>query len=292
LTALGDYQKALAQAAAGGGGGGAGGGGGGGGGGAAALAVAAVNLKVASANAAAAAPALASFVERVASGSTTAAETSRTSELRTAFAAGPGPQCAAVIGTGFPFGVGADLQPLDVTRAAGAMSAFADGQLQPYLRRSAGSAKGGWGWVPNEPAVASFNTASARAFERAAQAQALVNGSLVLGIAAGPGAAGPIDLRLSGVPLTLAPTGAPQRFNWSYGGLQSAEVVAAGASVAKAEGPWALFRLLAKARKQDLGKGQYRFTFNPTTVVDISVLGGPDPFDPEGVMALRCPGRV
>jgi hypothetical protein len=41
-----------------------------------------------------------------------------------------------------------------------------------------------------------------------------------------------------------------------------------------------------------LGKGQYRFTFSPTASVDISVLGGPDPFDPEGVFALRCPARL
>jgi type VI protein secretion system component VasK len=99
-------------------------------------------------------------------------------------------------------------------------------------------------------------------------------------------------MRLSGVPLNLVPAMPQQRFNWSYGGLQSAEVSVAGASVARAEGPWALFRLLAKARKQPLGKGQYRFTFNPTTVVDITLLGGPDPFDPEGVFALRCPQRL
>jgi type VI secretion system protein ImpL len=286
LTALGDYQKAVAQAAAGGGGGGAGAGGGGGG--AAALATAAVNLKVASANAAAAAPALASFVERVATGSVAAAETSRTSELRDAYAAGPGPQCAAIFGTGFPFGIGADLAPMDVNRAAGAMTAFADSTLQPYLRRSAN----GWGWVSNEPAVASFAAASAAAFERAAAAQALVGGNLVLGFAASPGVTGPVDLRLSGVPLTLAPNAPPQRFNWSYGGLQSAEVLSAGASAARADGPWALFRLLAKARKQPLGKGQYRFIFSPAAALDISVLGGPDPFDPEGVFALRCPGRL
>ena len=279
LTALGDYQKALAQAA---------GGGGGGGGGSAALASAAVALQVASANAGAAAPALASFVDAIASGSSSAAETSRTSELRAAFAAGPAATCAAVIGTGFPFGTGGDLQPMDVTRAAGAMAAFADTSLQPYLRRTAT----GWGWVGNEPAVASFSPASARAFERAAAAQALVGGNLVLGIAAGPGTAPPIDLRLSGVPLSLTPGAASQRFNWTYGGLQSAEINAGGANVARADGPWALFRLLAKARKQDLGKGQYRFTFNPATVVDISVVGGPDPFDPEGVFALRCPGRL
>ena len=287
LTALGDYQKAVAQAAAGGGGGG-GGGSGGGGGGAAALATAAVNLKVASANAAAAAPALANFVDHVASGSSAAAETSRTGELRAAYASGPAPQCAAIIGTGFPFGVGADLQPMDVNRAAGAMAAFADSTLQPYLRRSAN----GWGWVGNEPAVASFSDASAKAFERAAAAQALVGGNLVLGFAASPGVPGPVDLRLSGVPLMLAPAAPPQRFNWSYGGLQSAEVVAGGASAARAEGPWALFRLLAKARKQPLGKGQYRFIFSPTASIDVSVLGGPDPFDPEGVFALRCPARL
>ena len=287
LTALGDYQKALAQAGAAGGGGG-GGGAAAGGGGSAALASAAVALRVASANAGAAAPALASFVDAIASGSSTAAETSRTSELRAAFANGPAATCAAVLGTGFPFGTGADLQPMDVTRAAGAMVAFADSSLQPYLRRTAS----GWGWVGNEPAVASFSPASARAFERAAAAQALVGGNLVLGIAAGPGTAAPIDLRLSGVPLGLAPGAASQRFNWTYGGLQSAEINAGGANVARADGPWALFRLLGKARRQDLGKGQYRFTFNPATVVDIAVLGGPDPFNPEGVFALRCPGRL
>jgi type VI secretion system protein ImpL len=288
LTALGDYQKALAQAAAGGGGGGAAAGGSA----SAALATAAVNLKVASANAAVAAPALSTFVENVANGSSAAAETSRTSELRAAYAQGPQQACEAVVGKGYPFGNGADLQPLEVTKAASAMVSFADGAIAPYLRRT----PTGWGWIGNEPAVASFAPGSARAFERAAGVQALMGGSLVLGIAAGPGMTLPIDLRLSGVLLTLPPGAPAQRFNWSYGGLQSAEATVGPASAGRAEGPWALFRLLAKARKQPLGvgsaRGQYRFTLSPTVIIDISVLGGPDPFDPEGPLALRCPARL
>ncbi len=287
LGALGKYQLALAQAAVASSGGG---GGGGGGGASAAIAGAAAELQVAAANAGAAAPALASFVTDVASGSSKAAETTKTTELRTAYSQNVVPTCRTVFGKGYPFGGGADLQPADVSRAASTVSNFGHDQLGVYLSRD-GKA---WKWI-SEPTVKGFTSDAARTFQRADQVQAMMGGNLVLRIAAAPSTKGGISLRAAGVPMTLSPTTPAERFSWSTGGSQVAEFAATNGGVApplREEGPWALFRLLDKGRKSLLGPGRYRFTFSPDSAVDVEVASGPDPFAADGPFALRCPDRM
>jgi len=291
LGALGKYQLALAQAKVGGGGGG------GGGGGSGAIAAAAADLSVAAANAGAAVPALSDFVAHVAGGSSKAAETQRTTELRDAYAQKILPDCSRVFGAGYPFGAGADLAPADVTRVAGLIAGFGRDSLQPYLKKD-GDPKKGWGWT-NEPTVKGFQPGSAVAFQRAADTEALMGGNLVLRLAAAPTNKGGLRLRAAGVPMDLLPQSPAERFSWSSGGSQVAEFaqtgVAAGATAApplREEGPWALFRVFGHAKKTQLGPGKYRFAFTPDSALDVEVAGGPDPFAPAGPFALRCPAKL
>jgi len=291
LAALGKYQLALAQAQVPAGGAPAPGGGA-----AAQIAAAAAELGVAAANAGAAVPALGQFVTKVAGGSSSASETQRTSELRTSWTQSVLADCQGVMGKGYPFGTGLDLQPADVSRVAGLVDGFGRDQLGTYLDR-AGAA---WRWI-DEPTVAGFRDASAKAFQQANELQAMLGGNLVLRIAAAPTNPTPIRLRVSGVPMDLAPAGQPERLSWSTGGSQVAELTAAapatgtpaaGPPPQRQEGPWALFRLLGTARKQALGPGKYRFVFGPTSAVDVEVAGGPDPFAADGPFALRCPAQL
>ncbi len=287
LAALGKYQLALAQAKV------PGGGAGGAGGGAAGIAAAAAELQVAAANAGAGAPALAGFVEQVASGSSSAAGTQLTSELRASYAQITGPDCERVFGQGYPFGSGADLAPSDVSRAASQMAGFARDTLGPYLDRDAGPKKP-WGWIA-EPTVRSFRAGSARQFQRATDVEALMGGNLVLRVSAAPGTKGAIRFRAGGVPLDLVPGAPPERFGWSAAGSQITELAALQGGTAPAlreEGPWSLFRLLAKGRKQLMGAGRYRFAYAADAAVDVEVVGGPDPFANDGVFALRCPAGL
>ncbi len=301
LGALGKYQLALAQAkagggAAGGGGGGGGGAGGGGGGGSGAIAAAAADLTVAAQNAGAAVPALADFVTHVAGGSSKAAETQRTTEIRDDYAAKVLADCSRVFGAGYPFGEGADLAPADVTRVAGLVAGFGRDTLKPYLKTD--DPKKGWTWVA-EPTVKGFDKGSAVTFQRAADAEALMGGNLVLRLAAAPTNKGGIRLRAAGVPMDFTPQSPGERFSWSSGGSQVAEFaqtgLAAGVTPApplREEGPWALFRVLGKAKKTQLGPGKYRFTFAPDSALDVEVAGGPDPFAATGPFALRCPAKL
>ena len=285
LDALGRYQLALAQAKVAGGGGG-------GGGGAAGIAAAAADLQVAAQNASAGAPELGAFVSQVASGSSNAAETQRTTELREAYAATVAADCARVFGEGYPFGTGADLAPADVSRAASQMAGFARDTLGSYLVRPAGNKP--WTWVA-EPTVRSFRATSARQFQRASDAEALMGGNLVLRVNAVPGIKGGVRLRVGGAPMDLMPGNPPERFGWSAQGSQIAELAALQGGTAPAlreEGPWSLFRLLAKGRKQLLGAGRYRFAFGADAAIDVEVVAGPDPFAADGVFALRCPAAL
>ena len=221
------------------------------------------------------------------------AETQRTTELRDAYAQNVLPECLRIFGKGYPFGDGSDLAPADVTRVAGLVASFGRDQLGPYLKRETGPLKG-WSWV-SEPTVKSFQPASAAAFQRAGDVEAMMGGNLVLRLAAAPITKGGIRLRAGGVPMELTPQGAGERFSWSSGGSQIAEIAAiAGGSAPtlREEGPWALFRVLAKAKKQQLGPGRYRFTFTPDSAIDIEVAGGPDPFAAAGPFALRCPAKL
>jgi type VI protein secretion system component VasK len=270
-----------------------GGGGGGGGGGAAGIAAAAAELQVAAQNASAGAPELGAFVAQVASGSSNAAETQRTSEIRAAYQQMVAADCARVFGEGYPFGKGEDLAPADVSRVAGQMSGFARDTLGNLLDRPGG--KKAWSWIA-EPTVRSFRATSARQFQRAADVEALMGGNLVLRVSAMPGIKGGVRLRTGGVPMDLVPGGAPERFGWSSAGSQIAELAplqGGSAPTLRQEGPWSLFRLLDKAnRKQLLGAGRYRFFFGAEAAVDVEVVSGPDPFAADGVFALRCPAAL
>jgi type VI secretion system protein ImpL len=290
LEALGKYQLALAAAAVPGGGGGAPGMAGGGGGASAQIAAAAAELSVAAQNAGAAAPLLGSFVGKVAGGSVTESGTQKTKELRDAYSQNIVPPCNGVMGAGYPFGAGTDLQPADVSRVAGIVDGFGRDQLGTYLDKSGA----GWAWI-KEPTVASFTPASALTFQRASEVQAMMGGNLVLRIAATPTNKTAVRLRAGGVPMDLAPGAPPERMSWSTGGSQVAELIATGdpgVPPLREEGPWSLFRLLAKGAKAATGPAQYRFTFSPATAIDVGVAGGPDPFAADGPFALRCPAQL
>ena len=288
LEALGKYQLALAAASvptAGGAPGGAPGGGA-----SAQIAAAAAELGVAAANAGATAPLLGSFVGKVAGGSATESGTQKTRELRDAYSSNIVAPCNGVFGAGYPFGTGADLQPADVSRMAGIVDGFGRDQLGTYIDRSGAA----WGWI-KEPTVASFTPASARAFQRASEVQAIMGGNLVLRIAAAPTNRTAVRLRAGGVPMDLAPAAPPERMSWSTGGSQVAELIATGDPAVpplREEGPWSLFRLLAKGQKAATAPGQYRFSFSPATAIDVSVAGGPDPFAADGPFTLRCPAQL
>jgi len=285
LAALGKYQLALAAASVPGGAAGAPGGGA-----SAQIAAAAAELGVAAANAGATAPQLGNFVSQVAGGSSKQSETQRTAELREAYGRTIVGSCNQVMGAGYPFGPGADLQPADVSRVAGLIDGFGRDQLGTYLDRSAAT----WTWI-EEPTVASFTSAAARSFQRAADVQAVMGGNLVLRIAAAPTNTTAVRLRAGGVPMDLATSAPPERMSWSSGGSQVAELIAtgdAGLPPLREEGPWALFRLLAKGRKTTTGPGQYRFVFSPATAIDVAVAGGPDPFAADGPFTLRCPAQL
>ena len=286
LEALGKYQLALAAASVPGGGapGAAGGGASG------QIAAAAAELSVAAANAGATAPQLGAFVTQVAGGSSKRSETQRTSELRDAYSKNVAAACNGVMGAGYPFGAGADLQPADVSRVAGIVDGFGRDQLGPYIDRSGAA----WGWI-DEPTVASFIPASARAFQRASEVQAIMGGNLVLRLSAAPTNKTAVRLRAGGVPMDLAPAAPPERMSWSTGGSQVAELIATGDPAVpplREEGPWALFRLLAKGQKAATAPGQYRFSFSPATAIDVAVAGGPDPFAADGPFTLRCPAQL
>lgn len=290
LEALGKYQLALAAAAVPGGAGGGATGGGAGGGASAQIAAAAAELGVAAQNAGATAPQLGNFVSQIAGGSSRQSETQRTSELRDAYSQNVVPQCNQVMGAGYPFGSGADLQPADVSRVAGIVDGFGRDQLGTYLDRSAAA----WTWIA-EPTVASFTPAAAHAFQRAAQVQAMMGGNLVLRIGAAATNTTAVRLRAGGVPMDLAPASPPERMSWSTGGSQVAELIATGDAAVpplREEGPWALFRLLAKGSKAATGPGQYRFTYSPATAIEVAVAGGPDPFAADGPFMLRCPAQL
>ena len=285
LAALGKYQLALAAANVPGGAPGAPGGGASG-----QIAAAAAELSVAAANAGATAPQLGSFVTKVATGSASDAGTQKTKELRDAYSQTIVAPCNGVMGAGYPFGSGADLQPADVSRVAGLVDGFGRDQLGAYLDKSGAA----WGWI-KEPTVASFTPTSARTFQRAGDVQAMMGGNLVLKIAAAPTNKTAIRLRTGGVPMDLAPAGEPERMSWSTGGSQVAELIATGdpgVPPLREEGPWSLFKLLGKGQKAATGPGQYRFTFSPATAIDVGVAGGPDPFTAEGPFTLRCPAQL
>jgi type VI secretion system protein ImpL len=287
----------------------------GGGGGAdttqASMATAVAGVKAAAASAP---PQLQTFVTSAASGGSAAQTTAASGAVGDTYASKVLPQCRGVADGHYPFvaNAAADAATVDVLRVfgmGGVIDAFVQGQLRPHLADDLTH------WRADDPVAATLSGATPAVFAKAAALRDLLAGGLPIKVSVasfGTGVA-TVEVANGGTSYRFTPsTNVAKPLLWSAnGGLPAAGVVLYGATPAKptatdaapgpdiarieTEGPWALFRLIDKARVQNAGARAIKASFGTgtaTTVLSITLPGDTNPFSRGGPWSFHCPERL
>jgi type VI secretion system protein ImpL len=211
------------------------------------------------------------------------------------------PACKAASQDRFPFFAAAagDAGVLDTVRffgMGGMMDAFVRERLMPMLD------VGGpiWRWRLDDPVAATLDPASANEFAKASQIRDLLAAGLSFKISLETLGVGADAVEFSSGGTTYrfdAAMGAPRPMLWSpQAGVPEARVTffkgPQKLDEVQEEGPWAVFRLMDKARRQNAGPSSFLASFGDgdvTGTLRITLATEQNPFSRGGVWTFRCP---
>jgi type VI secretion system protein ImpL len=212
----------------------------------------------------------------------------------------------------YPFfgGSETDATVLDVQRVfgmGGVMESFFQQRVLPLLDTSGPV----WRWQSSSDVAMSLDPASPEEFSKAGQVRDLLVGGLAIKIEAQSfgGGVNSVGLSVGGTSYTFdrATTGARPLVWSAQGGLPEASVsffkaapeeassaAPPGPPISKiqAQGPWALFRLMDKARRENAGPQTLLATFGEgdvSVVFRIAMPSERNPFGRGGLWSFRCP---
>lgn len=253
-------------------------------------------------NAGAAPPQLQNFVAAATSGGSSATTAAAQGALSDAYAQSVFPDCQLTTQDRYPF-VGtavADASLADVQRVfglGGTMDSFIQSRIIPLLDMTGPV----WRWNAQNPQAATLNPSTPEEFVKARQLRDVLAGGLNIKIEAKSFGAGvdTVDMVVGNTRYTFerASLGAQKPLAWSAQGnlpIASVALMAGGQKVGgiETEGPWALFRLLDAARKENAGPLALLATFGSgaqTAVFKISLPNDRNPFGRGGLWSFRCP---
>lgn len=281
----------------------------GGGGGAdatqAQMAAAIASVKAAAAGAP---PQLQDFVSSAANGGSSAQVSAAKGAVSDAYTTTIFPACKEVTQDRYPFFGGAteDAATVDALRVFG-MGGVMDSFLQQRLKPLMGTDGPVWRWHADDPVAAALDPSSPEEFAKASQIRDLLVGGLPIKISVANfgGDVGAVDIASGGTTYHFdASSNSPKPLLWSIsGGLPEASVViykagaAAGAAPVElkryeTEGPWALFKLMDKADKENAGAQAIKARFGEGTASVTFLVNLPsdkNPFSRGGIWSFRCP---
>ena len=283
---------------------------GGGGGGDATQATMAGAMAQVKASAAGAPPQLQDFVNSAAGGGSVAQTDAAKGAVADAYAQTLLPACKEVAQEHYPFfgGAEADAATVDVLRVfgmGGVFDAFTQQRLKPLMETDGPV----WRWKAGDPIAAALDPGSPEQFAKAAKIRDLLAGGLPLKVSLVrmSSEVGSVEIASGGSSYSFnSPASPPRPLLWSIaGGLPEASVVLhkagpvpAGATAPldlkryTTEGPWALFRLVDLAKKENAGPKSIKLTFGEGTATVTFLLDLPseeNPFSRGGYWSFRCP---
>ena len=213
------------------------------------------------------------------------------------------PQCRSVTEQRYPFVTASknDAPLGDLLRVFG-MNAGVDQFTQTKLRPLLDTSGPVWRWKAGDPVAAALDPTSADEFRKAEGVRdLLVSGAPLKVESAGfGGAVTAAEIAFGGQTQRFDANQAGQRtMQWTASSLPEAHVTLyAGAVKLKeitADGPWALFRLMDGARKENAGPQTIKATFGDgaTTATFRFTLPSPEnPFSRGGPWSFRCPPKL
>ncbi len=246
-------------------------------------------------------PQLQAFVAAAAGGSAAASTSAATGAISDAYTKSVMPDCVSATQDKYPFvgtsQVNASL--IDVQRVfgmGGVFDAFAQQRVVPLLDRSGPV----WRWSSTDPTAASLSPSSPDEFHKAADLRDTLVGGVTVKFAA-KGFGGGVDAVVLTVGAATyrfdATSSADQPVTWSAQGNVPRAVLDLYASGTKVgsitkDGPWALFRLMDDAHKENSGPQTLVATFGTgarTAIFKITLGSDSNPFSRGGVWSFRCP---
>ena len=212
-----------------------------------------------------------------------------------------------------------DAAMVDVLRVfgmGGVIDGFAQSRLKPLIDTDGAI----WRWRDGDPLTATLNPSTPEAFARAGELRDLLVGGLPIKVSVASFGSGveTVEVASGGTRYRFtAATNQPRPLIWSAtGGLPEASVILyapaatprapAAAATADAppgtelgrfaaEGPWALFRVMDMADKQNAGARAIRASFGQgaqRTTLAIELPGDRNPFSRAGLWSFRCPASL
>lgn len=245
---------------------------------------------------------LQSFVKAAAGGGAAAQVSAAKGAVADAYAQAVLPLCQGAANEHFPF-FGAAVQDasaantLRVFGMGGTLDGFVQQRLMPMIDTSGPV----WRWREDDPVARALDPSSPEQFAKAGQIRDMLAGGLTIRVSMASLGGG-----VSAV--AVANGGASYRFEaaqnqarpllWSLsGGVPHAEVVLYGSDGAElrrfdADGPWALFRLMGAATKENAGAQTIRARFGEGAIsatLAVQLPSQRNPFSRGDLWSFRCP---
>ena len=222
--------------------------------------------------------------------------------VSSAYASNIAPTCQSVTQDRYPFVIASknDAPAVDLLRLFGMngqMESFTN-QVRPLLDTTGPM----WRWKVDNPVAQTLDPASAGALQKAAQIRDLLASGLPLKVEAQGfgGATTSAELSIGGLTYVFEPGQAGQRtLQWNASSLPEAHVTLFAGTTKQREfafeGPWALFRLMEAARKENSGPLAIKATFGDGAAFATLRFILPDtnnPFSRGGAWSFRCPPKL
>jgi type VI secretion system protein ImpL len=253
--------------------------------------------------AAGAPPQLQSFVTQATKGGAAAATTAAQGAVATAYTTSLATPCQTLVADHYPFvaAAPADAPVTDLLRVfgmGGQMDSFARDQLTPLLDASGAV----WRWRADNPVAAALDPVSAEQFHRAAQLRDLLASGQPMQVevtAMGP-AVTSVEFSSGGMSNKFDPSVPGARpVMWTLNGVPEAHVTLFSKTTSLGQfnfsGPWALFRLMDSAKKQNTGPTSFTATFGQGAnfaTFKITLPTDQNPFSRGGLWSFRCPSTL
>ena len=259
--------------------------------------------------AAGAPPQLQGFAQSAARGGSSAQTSAAQGAVTDAYAGTVMPACKEVAQERYPFFGGAeqDAATVDMLRVfgmGGTLDAFVAQRLTPLMQTEGPI----WRWKSEDPVAGTLDPLSPQEFAKAAEIRDLLVGGLPLKVAVatfGPGVDA-AEFSSGGATYRFArDSNQPRPILWSIsGGLPQASVTlfktnaqgtAEPVGKTEAEGPWALFRLIDKATKENAGPQAMKATFgnaDQSVTLVFTLPTDRNPFARGGLWSFRCPNSL
>ncbi|MFD1951496.1 type VI secretion system membrane subunit TssM [Sphingomonas arantia] len=248
-------------------------------------------------------PQLKAFVDQATRSGAGAAARSGRASLGQEYSVNVLPACVQSSEGRYPFAsnAAADVSSVDLQRVFGVngqLDIFTRDRLRPLLD----TGRQAWRWNAEDPVASGFSASSARQLQKAAAIRDLVAGGLALNV--GVDTLGPdvtaVELSAGGTSYRFDDANRmPRPLLWNLAVLPSAHIaIFAGTRELQrleARGPFALFRLLDKARIENAGPSRIVVRFgNGASSADLTfdLPSESNPFRRSGPFSFRCPKRL